>query len=131
VGRRHDHGWNELHPVWSVSINGGPRSFSGPRFGGSPASARSADAEADCETLRGGPCGSYGPAPGSEPPGGGSSGGGSSGGGSSGGGDKDCSDFATQPEAQAYFESKGGPAQDPDRLDGDSDGIACERLPPG
>lgn len=46
------------------------------------------------------------------------------------GGDKDCSDFATQAEAQAYFESKGGsPTNNVDRLDADHDGIACESLP--
>src|SRR3954451_16755833 len=43
--------------------------------------------------------------------------------------DRDCGDFATQAEAQAYFVALGGPASDPDRLDGDSDGIACESLP--
>ena len=46
------------------------------------------------------------------------------------GGDKDCSDFATQEDAQAYFESKGGsPTNNVDRLDSDHDGIACESLP--
>ena len=129
-----DHGWNELHPVWSVSINGGRRSFSGPRFGGSPADARSRDAEAECRTRRGNPCGRYEPSASSN---GGSTGGAQPGGGGSGGsppsggGDKNCSDFSTQPEAQAYFKSRGGPAQDPDGLDGDRDGIACENLPPG
>jgi hypothetical protein len=45
-------------------------------------------------------------------------------------GDKDCSDFATQREAQAYFESKGGsPTNNVDDLDRDHDGIACESLP--
>ena len=44
--------------------------------------------------------------------------------------DKDCSDFATQEEAQAYFESKGGsPSNNVDRLDADHDGIACKSLP--
>jgi len=43
--------------------------------------------------------------------------------------DKDCSDFKTQKEAQAYFISKGGPANDPDKLDRDKDGVACESLP--
>ena len=46
------------------------------------------------------------------------------------GGDKDCSDFATQEEAQAYFESKGGSStNNVDRLDSDHDGVACESLP--
>lgn len=44
-------------------------------------------------------------------------------------GDRDCADFTTQAEAQAYFESKGGPTADPDRLDGDDNGRACDRLP--
>jgi hypothetical protein len=46
--------------------------------------------------------------------------------------DKDCPDFATQAEAQAYFKSIGGSAShNADRLDADSDGIACEDLPSG
>jgi micrococcal nuclease len=43
-------------------------------------------------------------------------------------GDKDCSDFSSQAEAQRYYEAKGGPAVDPDRLDGDHDGKACDSL---
>ncbi len=43
--------------------------------------------------------------------------------------DKDCSDFATHAEAQAFFLSQGGPSNDPHRLDSDGDGIACESLP--
>ncbi len=45
--------------------------------------------------------------------------------------DKDCSDFATQAAAQAYFIAHGGPQHDPDHLDSDGDGIACESLPGG
>lgn len=45
------------------------------------------------------------------------------------GGDKDCSDFKTQNEAQAFFFSQGGPSKDPHKLDVDHDGIACESLP--
>lgn len=45
------------------------------------------------------------------------------------GGDKDCSDFKTQDEAQAFYISQGGPAKDPHKLDQDKDGIACETLP--
>jgi len=46
--------------------------------------------------------------------------------------DKDCSDFATQQEAQAYFESLGGSStNNVDGLDSDHDGIACESLPIG
>jgi hypothetical protein len=43
--------------------------------------------------------------------------------------DRDCGDFKTQPEAQKFFESAGGPRLDPHKLDSDSDGIACETLP--
>ena len=41
--------------------------------------------------------------------------------------DRDCRDFATQAEAQAFYEAAG--PGDPHRLDGDGNGIACERLP--
>jgi micrococcal nuclease len=44
-------------------------------------------------------------------------------------GDRDCADFASQSEAQRYFRAKGGPGSDPDYLDGDGDGVACEDLP--
>jgi Excalibur calcium-binding domain len=40
--------------------------------------------------------------------------------------DRDCSDFATQEEAQAYFNSSIG---DLNNLDDDNDGRACEWLP--
>lgn len=43
--------------------------------------------------------------------------------------DRDCSDFSTKAEAQAFFLRSGGPASDPHRLDQDSDGVACESLP--
>jgi hypothetical protein len=39
--------------------------------------------------------------------------------------DRDCGDFATQSEAQAFYEQAG--RGDPHRLDGD--GRACESLP--
>jgi len=42
--------------------------------------------------------------------------------------DKDCSDFATHREAQAYFIAKGGPSSDRDNLDRDGDGSACDTL---
>ncbi len=42
-----------------------------------------------------------------------------------------CSDFDTQPEAQAFFEKLGGIENDVHRLDGDNDGVACESLPAG
>jgi len=41
-------------------------------------------------------------------------------------GDKDCRDFSSHAQAQAFFEAQG--AGDPHRLDGDGDGVACERL---
>lgn len=40
--------------------------------------------------------------------------------------DRDCGDFGSQQEAQAFFESEGGPDEDPHQLDNDDDGIACE-----
>jgi len=40
-------------------------------------------------------------------------------------GDLDCADFADQAAAQAAL--RAGPS-DPDRLDADRDGIACEKL---
>jgi hypothetical protein len=40
-----------------------------------------------------------------------------------------CSDFSSQAAAQSYFVSRGGPAVDPEGLDADGDGIACESLP--
>lgn len=43
--------------------------------------------------------------------------------------DRDCGDFDTQSVAQRFFEAAGGPADDPHRLDGDDDGVACESLP--
>lgn len=43
--------------------------------------------------------------------------------------DRDCGDFATHAEAQAFFYAAGGPARDPHKLDGDGDGVACESLP--
>jgi len=43
-------------------------------------------------------------------------------------GDLDCANFDTQEEAQAEYDSEAG---DPNRLDADADGIACEELPSG
>ncbi|WP_245788147.1 excalibur calcium-binding domain-containing protein [Amycolatopsis marina] len=37
--------------------------------------------------------------------------------------DKNCADFATKEEAQAVLDAD---RSDPHRLDGDSDGLACE-----
>ena len=41
--------------------------------------------------------------------------------------DRDCGDFSSQSEAQAFYEAAGG--GDPHRLDSDNDGVACESLP--
>lgn len=43
--------------------------------------------------------------------------------------DKDCADFSSQRAAQFFYIRHGGPRYDPDRLDGDDDGIACEDNP--
>ena len=43
--------------------------------------------------------------------------------------DRDCAHFANQQEAQDYFIERGGPSSDPDLLDGDDDGVACDSLP--
>jgi hypothetical protein len=43
--------------------------------------------------------------------------------------DRNCSDFATHAEAQAFYEAAGGPTQDPHHLDSDRNGVACEDLP--
>lgn len=40
--------------------------------------------------------------------------------------DRDCPDFSSQAEAQAFYEVAGGPARDPHRLDKNHNGIACE-----
>jgi ABC-type multidrug transport system fused ATPase/permease subunit len=45
--------------------------------------------------------------------------------------DYNCSDFATQPEAQAFFLKVGGVGNDVNRLDGNKDGVACQSLPKG
>jgi len=54
-----EHGWTELHPVWSVSINGGSTHQSGPQFGGGPAFATSSIAIATCQTNTGARCTGY------------------------------------------------------------------------
>jgi hypothetical protein len=61
-------------------------------------------------------------------PSGGTTSGGSPIGGGGGGGDLDCVDFATQEEAQAVLETD---LSDPNGLDADNDGIACEELAGG
>jgi hypothetical protein len=52
-----DHGWNELHPVWSETLSG-VTYRSGPQYGGSPADVGSAEAAADCRS-NGGACRGY------------------------------------------------------------------------
>ena len=42
-----------------------------------------------------------------------------------------CDDFATQPEAQRFFDNAGGLDNDVNRLDGNKDGVACQALPGG
>lgn len=42
--------------------------------------------------------------------------------------DRDCADFSSQEEAQAFFEATGGPESDSHRLDGEGDGLVCEGL---
>ena len=43
--------------------------------------------------------------------------------------DRNCTDFDTWEEAQAFYLAAGGPETDRHRLDGDSDGVACESRP--
>lgn len=42
-----------------------------------------------------------------------------------------CDDFATQAEAQIFFDNAGGVAGDVNRLDGNKDGVPCQSLPKG
>ena len=42
--------------------------------------------------------------------------------------DRNCGDFETWDDAQAFFLAAGGPNDDPHRLDGDGDGVACNSL---
>ena len=42
--------------------------------------------------------------------------------------DRDYADFGSWTEAQAFYESEGGPERDGHRLDADRDGVACEAL---
>jgi hypothetical protein len=39
---------------------------------------------------------------------------------------KNCSDFSSGAAAQKYFLASGGPVSDPNHLDGDGDGLACD-----
>jgi len=40
-----------------------------------------------------------------------------------------CSDFATQSEAQIFFDNMGGVSNDVNGLDGNNDGVPCQSLP--
>ena len=52
-----EHGWREIHPVWSERLRG-VTYHSGPQFGGSPAGVGSSEAAASC-TSNGHPCQGY------------------------------------------------------------------------
>ena len=43
--------------------------------------------------------------------------------------DRNCGDFDTWRQAQDFYLAAGGPETDRHRLDGDSDGVACESRP--
>ena len=43
--------------------------------------------------------------------------------------DRDCGDFDSWAEAQAFYRAAGGPETDTHRLDSDGDGVACGSLP--
>lgn len=55
-----NHGYNEIHPVWSESINGGETFTSGPQNGGSLPQSTAQTAAADCTDGNGAPCVGYG-----------------------------------------------------------------------
>jgi hypothetical protein len=126
------HAWNELHPVWAVSLNGGRTRTSGPQYGGSPPGDRSYDAAGDCRTSSGARCLGYGvrsTGDGQRPPGGQTA---PSGGGSSGGcepgyspclprvSDLDCGEI---PASKKPVHVTGS---DPYRLDADHNGLGCQ-----
>src|SRR5215210_2746928 len=54
-----NHGYNEIHPVWSSSINGVDASTSGPDNGGSLPQSTAQTAAADCKDGDGNPCAGY------------------------------------------------------------------------
>jgi hypothetical protein len=54
-----NHGYNEIHPVWSESINGGEASTSGPENGGSLPQSTAQTAAADCTDGDDAPCIGY------------------------------------------------------------------------
>jgi hypothetical protein len=54
-----NHGYNEIHPTWSESINGEATHTSGPNNGGSLPQSTAQTAAADCKTGSGNPCTGY------------------------------------------------------------------------
>jgi hypothetical protein len=54
-----NHGWHEIHPVFSEAIDVGPAHLSGPQYGGAPPSAPPSQAAADCRTPSGARCTGY------------------------------------------------------------------------
>lgn len=115
------HAWAEIHPVWALSVSGGPFQYSGPQYGGSPASALSDNALATCRTNTGAPCTGYGGAPAYQPP---------SGGGGGGNCDPNYSGCVPPYPPDVDCAQVDGPVQvvgsDPHGLDGNGDGVGCE-----
>jgi hypothetical protein len=54
-----NHGYNEIHPVWSETIKGGDANTSGPENGGSLPQSTAQTAAADCKDGNGAPCTGY------------------------------------------------------------------------
>jgi hypothetical protein len=54
-----NHGWQELHRVWSEKL-AGVTYRSGPEYGGSPPGAGSSEASSRCTNNKGAPCRGYG-----------------------------------------------------------------------
>jgi hypothetical protein len=125
------HGWAELHPVWSLTINGTPGGTSGPQYGGSPPTALSDNALSTCHTNTGARChgydGSVAPPP--EPEGSDTGGepAGSTGGGSC---DPNYSGCVPPYPPDVDCAQVNGPVKvlgsDPHGLDADGDGVGCE-----
>jgi hypothetical protein len=128
----HDHGWNEMHPVWQETLSG--RTYtSGPWAGGSPAYSGSSEALAGCRTGSGKKCTGYGGTSSDSGDGHGGSGGG-------GGGDKCTPGYSIclRPLSDYDCANGGGDGpgyvrreirvtgSDPYSLDTDGDRRACE-----
>jgi hypothetical protein len=54
-----NHGWRELHPVWSEAL-AGVTYHSGPQYGGSPPGVGSSEASSECTTNTGARCRGFG-----------------------------------------------------------------------